>query len=127
MSSAATSSAPVAGGDGPRAYPTPCEALPGQTGLVAAVTLPPGAPILSIEEPGLVIVDSPHLDDTCDACVAWSPSGASATARGDWSRPGSGAPSPSPSLKSCVGCQVVRYCGKVRDRRKIYDALVHSS
>ncbi|KAI9831374.1 MAG: hypothetical protein M1826_003547 [Phylliscum demangeonii] len=82
-----------------KVYQAPCEGVPGQRGLFAAVAIPPGSEILSIACPMLQVVDSAHLVNTCDRCFVEE----IATL---------GPNTEVIRLKTCQGCRVVRYCGK---------------
>ncbi|KAI9884148.1 MAG: hypothetical protein M1823_004064 [Watsoniomyces obsoletus] len=81
----------------------PCVALPGQVGLYATADIPAGEEVLTIQEPLLLVVDSEHLDETCNACLAWTTS----TRRGF-----TAASDDEVTLKTCLGCHTVRYCDK---------------
>ncbi len=81
----------------------PCEALPGQVGLYAMADIPEGEEVIAIREPWLLVVDSEHLDETCNTCFAWTSPRRGFTAVSD----------DEVTLKTCLGCRTVRYCSKV--------------
>lgn len=73
-------------------------------GLFAAQDLPAGAVALEIRRPLVAALDNKRLPETCAKCFAWA-AGSDVVGRGDTSG--------SVTLKTCLGCGIMRYCSKV--------------
>jgi hypothetical protein len=75
------------------------------TGLFAARQIKLSEAILSVDQPLMLALDTPRLNDTCYYCLLFL------------ERPGSigrNDKAETKTLKACTGCKVVRYCDKVR-------------
>ena len=71
-------------------------------GLFATKEISPGDTVLTIDRPLVAALDVPHLTDTCANCFTWT------------AQPEFGSTGDNPTVvKSCTGCQTVRYCTKV--------------
>ena len=74
-------------------------------GAFASQDIPAGSLVLEISNPLICIPDDAHLDDCCSYCMSWKPSsGASSVAQSY---------TDDAPLSYCLGCKVVKYCGKV--------------
>lgn len=73
-------------------------------GLFASQDLEAGAVALEIQRPLVMALDGKRLKDTCANCLTWA-AGSEIIGRGDMTK--------SVHLKTCLGCENVRYCSKV--------------
>ena len=78
----------------------------GGLGLTAAAAIPAAEDIFS-KRSLLHIADSVHFSTTCDHCFTWL--GDTVNLKTSTISTGIG----EPALKTCSGCQVVRYCSRV--------------
>ncbi|PWW79336.1 SET domain-containing protein [Tuber magnatum] len=74
----------------------------GGRGLFATTAIPAGTQIISIPRPLVTVPGDAHLQSTCSNCLRHSPDKLSILATYN----------PPRKLSTCLGCKVVRYCGK---------------
>jgi hypothetical protein len=75
------------------------------TGLFAARQIKLNEAILSVDQPLMLALDTPRLNDTCYCCLLFLERSGSIK-RNDKAE--------TKTLKACTGCKIVRYCDKVR-------------
>lgn len=86
----------------PAPFPVQPKATPGPapegmgTGLFASSDIATGQDVLHIKVPFVAVLDTARLEDTCSGCFGKKQF-----------------ENDQIELKSCTGCQVVRYCDKV--------------
>ena len=71
------------------------------TGLFASEAILPAVEVFRVERPLVLVLDSPHLKDTCSECCLWLPDNGH---EGD---------PQSKKLKACHACKITKYCCKV--------------
>jgi hypothetical protein len=75
------------------------------TSLFAARQIKLNEAILSVNQPLMLALDTPRLNDTCYCCLLF-------LERSGWIKRND--KTETKTLKACTGCKVVRYCDKVR-------------
>ena len=73
-------------------------------GYFATRDIEPGERILQVREPLAYAIDSKRFQDTCESCLLQGDFNSSHCARST---------SNTPTLRSCTGCKVVKYCRRV--------------
>ncbi len=66
--------------------------------------------VFRIDQPLALALDAPRLRDTCEGCLQWMNDGSTGVGGGDEDGEGG---QEIKKLRDCMGCRVVRYCGKV--------------
>ena len=85
--------------------------------LITSKDIGPGELVFQIRRPLALALDAPRLRETCEGCLQWVNDGHIGI-REDNDDDGKGTLSEraiedTRRLKDCMGCKVVRYCGKV--------------
>ena len=86
--------------------------------LVTSKDIGPGELVFQIRRPLALALDAPRLRETCEGCLQWVDGGHMGIKEGDYgdvATPSGRAVEDTKRLKDCMGCKVVRYCGKVSE------------
>lgn len=83
--------------------------------LFTSKDIAPGELVFQIGRPLVLVLDASRLKETCEGCLQWETGGHVGSREGDDGRGTQcgRAGEDSKRLKDCMGCKVVRYCGKV--------------
>lgn len=83
--------------------------------LYSSKDIAPGELIFRIRRPLALALDAPRLREICEGCLQWVDGGHMGIREGSYGKgtPSGRAVEDTRRLKDCMGCKVVRYCGKV--------------